>query len=467
MNKEQEDIFTTKPQALLQINASNYPRPNWRSLIGGFFVEFVMGTFILWGTVGPYITSYFRGYSESVTLKETSLVYPITGVSASVARIIAKKIVDKVGFDLALRGSLVIMGLSYGIASFTQSLVPFVILYAVIPGFMGGVGTVLPVWASWEAAPGKRGLASGLTTAGFGFGSFLLSFLVQLIANPGNLPADITGSDGQQYFSSEVADRVPLLLRILSLFVLIFGLGGSLLITSPVKQQAMDDSTSIESEENYISNGQPAISSNVAPLVFEHNDKRNISFKAALRTKTVWVLAISVLFATMPLNFVSAIFKFYAENKPNLNNDVYLTALAATGSFISSFTKVGWGVWSDRTSFKFTFGVLILIEAITMSLLAVSSNSKVFYMLNIIIIWICFGGVYVLIPTVCSKIYGNKTGTQIYGVIDLFMSLGTVLQYFFMSIFLNLLSFDSLFYIMASLPAITLLLHIYLFREQL
>lgn len=462
MKKEQNDIISSLYQPT---NESKRLPPEWKSLVGGFLVEFVMGTFTLWGIVGPYIASYLRLSSDTITIKEASVIYPIIAVSASFARIISKKVVDRIGFNIALRGSLIIMSASLGVASFIDSFVPFVFLFAVIPGIMGGIGTILPVWAAWEAIPRRRGLASGLTTAGFGFGSFLLGLISQFVANPENLQADIVGPDGQNYFDYHVANRVPWLLRVLSGFVLVFGLGGSCFVSDPLKQRVPadyylsfppsdEDSTKGDNDVKLQSTG------NVHPV--------DIKFRQAIKTKNVWILAVLTLLMTIPLNFVASTFKFYAENKPNLNNDVYLTTLAALGSVLSCFTKIGWGHWNDLTSFRFTFGLLILIEAISLSLLALlAESSKMLYLVIIDLILICFGGVYVLLPTICSKIYGNKTGTQIYGVIDSFMSFGSVVQYFCLSIFLDILNFDCLLYVMAALAAASLLFHVFFFTEKL
>ncbi len=61
--------------------------------------------------------------------------------------------------------------------------------------------------------------------AGFGFGAFVFNFVASAIVNPNHVEADPNG-----YFPIEVADNVPLMIRVLTLCWLSISIFGILLI---------------------------------------------------------------------------------------------------------------------------------------------------------------------------------------------------------------------------------------------
>jgi hypothetical protein len=91
----------------------------------------------------------------------------------------------------------------------TSTFKHFVIYYAVI--FPLGAGFLYwpPIICGWEWFPHKKGLISGLTVAGFGFGAFFFGFITTAIVNPDD-EDKVTEEDGRKlFYSKQVADRVP------------------------------------------------------------------------------------------------------------------------------------------------------------------------------------------------------------------------------------------------------------------
>jgi len=84
-------------------------------------------------------------------------------------------------------------------------------------GFPMGIGLCYwpPIMCAWEWFPENKGFITGLVLGAYGFGSFIYSFLTQKIANPDNLPPVLL-NDGStdKFFPIEVANRVPMMLRI-------------------------------------------------------------------------------------------------------------------------------------------------------------------------------------------------------------------------------------------------------------
>jgi hypothetical protein len=71
----------------------------------------------------------------------------------------------------------------------------------------------------WKYFPNNRGTISGLTIAGYGFGSFIFNFVCLAIVNPNNQHPDVPYmEDGKKvlYFGKDVYEKVPLMLQVLS-----------------------------------------------------------------------------------------------------------------------------------------------------------------------------------------------------------------------------------------------------------
>jgi OFA family oxalate/formate antiporter-like MFS transporter len=101
--------------------------------------------------------------------------------------------------------------------------------------FPAGIGTVywVPIICGWEWFPSRKGLVSGLTIGGYGFGSFFFGFLTSAIANPHNLapelPKDDSG-DTDLLFPAVVGEQVPRMFRLCLIFWALQALAASLLV---------------------------------------------------------------------------------------------------------------------------------------------------------------------------------------------------------------------------------------------
>ena len=102
------------------------------------------------------------------------------------------------------------------LASLTRSWWIFCFCYAVL--FPAGIGINYwtPFICAWEYFPERKGLVSGLISAGFGFGAFIFGFLTTALVNPKDVRAknlnDGTGSLDMLY-TKDIADKVPGMIR--------------------------------------------------------------------------------------------------------------------------------------------------------------------------------------------------------------------------------------------------------------
>jgi len=99
------------------------------------------------------------------------------------------------------------------LSSFTVTVGAYLACYCLLNGIGCGTCYVIPLICGWDWFPNNRGLVTGLTLTGFGFGSFIFSRVSTKLVNPYGAKADPSLSDGDiDFFGPEVADRVPFMI---------------------------------------------------------------------------------------------------------------------------------------------------------------------------------------------------------------------------------------------------------------
>ena len=88
---------------------------------------------------------------------------------------------------------------------------PYLALYCLMNGLGCGMCYLVPLICGWEWFPDHKGVVTGFTLGGYGFGSFIFSLVSTKLVNPDNLQADIEdpGNDNITFYGPAVADRVP------------------------------------------------------------------------------------------------------------------------------------------------------------------------------------------------------------------------------------------------------------------
>jgi hypothetical protein len=77
----------------------------------------------------------------------------------------------------------------------------------------------------------------GFVRSGLGFGSFLFGLMSMEICNPGNEEPSIITQNGSKFFSTEVASRVPEMLRFFATCWLFIAIISVILINKPPAEE--------------------------------------------------------------------------------------------------------------------------------------------------------------------------------------------------------------------------------------
>lgn len=143
----------------------------WLILIAAIVTNLSLGAGYAWSVFQTALLAE----NTSWTLSETSLAFSISFAMVPVGMIICGPIVDKHGGKKIVLASGILFGLGMFLTGFASSILMLYMTYGVILGLGigAGYGTATALTVKWF--PDKKGLAGGLTAAGFGSGAIILA----------------------------------------------------------------------------------------------------------------------------------------------------------------------------------------------------------------------------------------------------------------------------------------------------
>ena len=98
-------------------------------------------------------------------------------------------------------------------SSLTTSISTYLLCYALMNGIGCGSCYLVPMICGWDYFPQRRGLVTGLSLFGYGFGSFIFSQISTAVVNPAGLAPIPDASHAVNFYPEEVAMRVPIMIR--------------------------------------------------------------------------------------------------------------------------------------------------------------------------------------------------------------------------------------------------------------
>jgi len=307
-------------------------------------------------------------------------------------------LIDRFGPKLMIGGSGVLVAIAWVLNAYADSL-PLLYLAAAIGGIGAGVVYGGSVGNALKWFPDRRGLAAGLTAAGFGAGSALTIIPI----------ANVIKSSGYQsaFLWFGLAQGIVVLLV-------------GLLLRAPEPGE---------------------VPASAAAAV--QQSRRDYQWHETIRTPVFWVMyAMFVmvgtggLMATAQLAPIASDFK--VANVPVSILGLTLPALTFALSLdriLNGLCRPFFGWVSDNIGRENTMFIAFLLEGIGIyALLSFASNPLMFVILSGLVFF-AWGEIYSLFPATCTDIYGKKFATTNYGLLytakgtaSLLVPLGNVLM---------------------------------------
>ena len=324
-------------------------------------------------------------------------------------------LVDKFGPRPVVMVGGILVGIAWVINAYANSLA-LLYLGAVIGGIGAGAvyGTCVGNALKWF--PDRRGLAAGLTAAGFGMGSAVTIIPIQaIIQSMGYQTAFLYFGIGQGVV----------------VFLVSFGL------IAPKKSDVPQKALVLQSSRDY-------------------------TWKEMIKTPTFWVMyamfvmmAAGGLMATAQLGPIAKDFKI--ANIPVSILGLTLPALTFALSIdrvLNGVTRPFFGWVSDHIGRENTMFIAFGIEAVGIVLLSEFGQDPVMFVILTGLVFFAWGEIYSLFPSTCGDSYGSKYAATNAGVLYTAKGTGSLLVLFTSYITAATGSWHAVFYIAAALNAI-------------
>ncbi|KAK7469813.1 hypothetical protein BaRGS_00036190, partial [Batillaria attramentaria] len=176
-------------------------------------VQFTLGISYSFGNLMPYLTSYIRNATGDTSLDYARTLWINTGgtLAGCVGGVVAGLIEPHVPNRLFLLAACAIFGVSFFATAWAVK--TSFALVVVFFGMLGAVGDAI-LYAGCGSIPlqwfsKRRGLVTGIVTAGYGGGAFLWNQVITLWINPNNLQPDLQDGEDVYFTQPEVLDKVP------------------------------------------------------------------------------------------------------------------------------------------------------------------------------------------------------------------------------------------------------------------
>lgn len=336
----------------------------WLVLVAAIVVNISLGAGYAWSVFQEALLEINQDWS----LSETSLAFSISFAMVPVAMIISGPIVDKYGGRLVVLISGILFGLGMFATGFVTSIPALYLTYGLILGLGigAGYGTATALTVKWF--PDKKGLAGGLTAAGFGGGAIILAPIATAMIDSMGISSTF---------------------RTLGVVLLVFIVGASFIMDNPPTAEKTADTQAVS-----------AVSSN------------DITFKEMLKESNFWILWTVYIFAATSGMMIIG----HAANIANtysLGDGAFVVMIVGLANTLG---RVFWGSVSDRIGRYKTVLAMFVVSAAGLILVNLSETiGAVLGITGLVFIALSFGGFLGSFPGITAENWGSTNSATNYG----------------------------------------------------
>lgn len=345
------------------IPGTNVPIFGVMSLLGGFLLQFTMGSFYSFGNMATYMTSYMRMHgSPNVTYEDFIVVQSTWGMTQGAIMPLSGFIIGLVGEKIAMTSGCFLFSLGCALTYITLSKDLWMVAatYGFVSAFGQNIALIPTLTTAMKWFPNRKGTAMGIVVGGFGGGALVFNQIQTALVNLENYQIERTGPNAGYFTEEIVLNRVPGLLLLLAGVYLVLGLFGSLMINQPpedwIRRKSVSKYNESDSIEMNTDNEKPM-------LEIKSEDDAYIHWKDALRMKEFYILWITRLSVVLITQVIAALYKAFGQTF--IYDDHFLSIVGAICSFFNCSGRLIYGFIMDKTSYK----VAMSLEAVLLTLL--------------------------------------------------------------------------------------------------
>src|SRR4029077_2529973 len=294
-------------------------------------------------------------------------------------------LVDKFGPRLLIAAGCLLSGAGWITSAYATSLIGLYLTY----GLFCGVGTgivyigIIGLMVRWF--PDRRGFATGMVAAGYGFGAILTTFPIDTMLK----------SSGYQHT--------------LVVFGIILGIVGAVAALAMRMPQATDKLP------------QPTVASAV----------KDVMPAEMLKTKVFWLMFIMMtMMSTGGLMIISQFASFsrdFGVTKVMVFGLAALPLALTIDRITNGLTRPFFGWVSDHIGRENTMAIAFLMEACAVAAMVLLRDNTLLFVPLSCVVFFGWGEIFSLFPSTLTDTFGTKSATTNYGFLYMAQGVGSVL----------------------------------------
>ena len=374
----------------------------WIIVIGAIMIQVALGAIYAWSAFTTPLQSDAFAFNKTMT----QAIFSCGLATFAVFTIIGGRLQKKYGpRKIALLGGI-LLGLGYILAGLVGANFPLKLIFL---GLMGGAGIglayVVPIGVGIKWFPDKKGLVSGLSVAGFGFGAFVWI----LLANP----PSILGFNGL----ITLENGLYTVANVDTAF-LIYGVAFFILVT-------LGSFVMVNPPKGWLPKGwKPP-----APVKDKSGKKTidSLSPKKMLKTRQFYLLWMMFLIGALAGLMVIGNIQNFAKNPTEgfmgygftkqAAIDFAVIGAAVCLPIFNGLGRIVWGKVSDNISRRKALILMCIFQGIMMLVFYYTTQNPYMFYVAAALIGFNFGGNFALFPAATADSFGSENVGLNYGYV--------------------------------------------------
>lgn len=207
-----------------------------RAMLGAMLSNFCVGNYFLYGDYNDEVAEWLQMKDKTVTLQSTLMVQPLWLMCQTLITTIGVKLADKYGFRPVIYVSIFLFSMVNLLTSFTQSYIPYVIVYGAGSGLCCGLCYLLSLYIAWTYYPNSKAIVTGMVLFATGLNPAILAPVSSIVL-----------SSGESEKSHEFKNA-PRLFRFLAILYFVIMILVMVTLPPPKKSKELQRQTMIEQE---------------------------------------------------------------------------------------------------------------------------------------------------------------------------------------------------------------------------
>jgi OFA family oxalate/formate antiporter-like MFS transporter len=353
------------------------------------WIQLVLGLIAMMSISSPqYVWTLFtKSFQDNLhtTLPAIQITFSILIVLQTWLSPAQGYLVDRFGPRLLIAVGCLLSGLGWVTSAYVSTLTGLYLTYGLFCGVGTGIVYIGIVGLMVRWFPDRRGFATGMVAAGYGFGAIATTFPIDTMLK----------SSGYQHT-----------LVVFGVIMGLIGAAAALMLRMPTTGDVLPP--------------PPATASTI-----------NVEPKAMLRSKVFWLLFI--MMTMMSTGGLMIISQFAAFSRDFGVASVVVLGFAAlplaltVDRITNGLTRPFFGWVSDRIGRENTMAIAFLMEAVAVTVMVLFRDNALVFVVLSAVVFFGWGEIFSLFPSTLTDTFGTKYATTNYGFLYMAQGVGSVL----------------------------------------